>query len=360
MPDAYELLRQSGQPWPRRDNADPWDGLDPNPVPLGEPSDATDAGYQAALEQAFTNAPADRDDVDRAPPPQRETKAARPAAYPLIWASDLAQVLDAKDFVQGLLLESGATVVYGESNSGKTFWATDLALHVAAGRDWNGRRVEQGGVVYVALEGGYGFRNRVAAWCTETGIDRATLRFAAITVGVNLLQHDADVQSLIEAIKAAADHICMPVRLVIIDTLSRALAGGDENSSQDMGALVKGMDLIRAETSANVTFIHHSGKDAARGARGHSLLRAAIDTEVEITADPESDARTATVVKQRDLPKGGTFGFRLHPLVIGENRHGEAVTTCIVQHNVEQATPTKFVKLTADETGWLRDISRLL
>ena len=28
--------------------------------------------------------------------------------------------------------------------------------------------------------------------------------------------------------------------------------------------------------------VHHTGKDTAKGARGHSLLRAATDTEIEV------------------------------------------------------------------------------
>jgi len=31
--------------------------------------------------------------------------------------------------------------------------------------------------------------------------------------------------------------------------------------------------------------IHHSGKDKNKGARGHSSLRAAVDTEIEIKVD---------------------------------------------------------------------------
>jgi hypothetical protein len=40
--------------------------------------------------------------------------------------------------------------------------------------------------------------------------------------------------------------------------------------------------------------------------------------------------RTATVVKQRDIAKNGTIGFRLDTVVLGQNQHGEDVTTCTV------------------------------
>ncbi|MFP5368024.1 MAG: AAA family ATPase, partial [Actinomycetes bacterium] len=122
-----------------------------------------------------------------------------------------------------------------------------------------------------------------------------------------------------------------------IDTLARAFAGGNENASEDMGLLVLNMDKIREETGACVLFIHHSGKDAAKGARGHSSLRAALDTEIEVKADEETGAKVASVVKQRELAKGQVFGFNLETVVLGQNRYGEDVTTCLVRSANVQA-----------------------
>jgi AAA domain len=255
-----------------------------------------------------------------------------PDPISLLWFKQIRPCLDVNDFVQGLLIEGSAAVVYGESNAGKTFWTTDLALHVAAGFKWNGRRVEQGGVIYCSLEGSTAFLNRVAAWrdAHRLPLD-ADIPFAAVRSSLNLLDPKADTPRLIEAIQAAARTIDGPVKMIVIDTLSRALAGGNENAPDDMGALVSNMDLIRTVTGACVLFVHHCGKDQARGARGHSLLHGAIDTEIEVTATPEGKDRSATVVKQRDLPKGGVFGFQLESVEMGRNRYDEAVTTLIVK-----------------------------
>jgi len=250
--------------------------------------------------------------------------------YDLQWFRDIQQNTDAKDFVQGLLVEQSAAVVYGESNAGKTFWVTDLALHVAAGREWNGRRVEGGPVIYCALEGGIGFRNRVSAWRTETGLEDADIPFAAISASVNLLDPEADTPRLVRTLRKVAETYGKPL-LIVFDTLSRAMAGGNENAPDDMGALVKNMDTIRQEIGCCALFIHHSGKDAAKGARGHSLLRAAIDTEIEVKSEEGSEVKTATIVKQRDLSKGDVLGFTLKVVELGQNRHGEAVTTCVVE-----------------------------
>lgn len=271
-------------------------------------------------------------------------------ALPLVWFDAIEPTLDANDFVQSTLTEQGMAVVYGKSNAGKTFLTTDLALHVAAGEKWFGRRVERGGVVYCVLEGGMGFRNRVSAWKAERGLDDAQIPFVAIPSSLNLLHPDADTPRLIQAIGAAQAMMDVPIKLVVIDTLSRALSGGNENASEDMGALVINADKIRQASGAAILFVHHCGKDEARGARGHSLLQAAVDTEIEVVADDASGIKTATVVKQRELSKGATFNFTLKIVELGQNRHGEAVTTCVVQSDEGQVGPQpRAIKLRGHE-----------
>lgn len=277
---------------------------------------------------------------------------------PLLWFNDIHPVLDARDFIQGVLLEQGAVVIYGESGAGKTFWATDLSLHAAAGLTWCRRRVEQGGVVYCVLEGGIGFKNRVAAWKKQRGLEGQLIPFVAIPSGLNLLNPDADTPRLITAIKHAARIMEMSVKLVVIDTLARAMAGGNENAPDDMGALVLNMDKIRAETGACVMFIHHSGKDQAKGARGHSSLRAAIDTEIEVVDD--EGAKTATVVKQREMKKGDVFGFTLRVVELGTNRHTEQVTTCIVDYGDDDLARAPRPRLTGHSKRALEVLSSLI
>jgi hypothetical protein len=121
------------------------------------------------------------------------------------------------------------------------------------------------------------------------------------------------------------------VALIVIDTFARALTGGDENSTMDTGQAVAGADLIRAETGACVAFIHHSGKDPSKGARGSSALRAATDTEIRI--EGQTGQRTATVTKQRDLESGEIMPFELTRVQIGIDPDDKtAITSCVVKH----------------------------
>jgi hypothetical protein len=106
------------------------------------------------------------------------------------------------------------------------------------------------------------------------------------------------------------------------------MAGGNENAPDDMGALVTNGARVQQATGSHVAWVHHSGKDQAKGARGHSLLRAATDTEIEITA--ENGARLARVTKQRDLECSGEFSFSLKAIELGTNHRGKPVTSCVV------------------------------
>lgn len=98
-----------------------------------------------------------------------------------------------------------------------------------------------------------------------------------------------------------------------------------------MGRVVRNVDEIRSATGAAFLVIHHSGKDAARGMRGWSGLRAATDTEIEVTADDTSGRRAGEITKQRDLQgKGERIGFKLLPVRLGVNRWGNERSSCVV------------------------------
>ena len=73
--------------------------------------------------------------------------------------------------------------------------------------------------------------------------------------------------------------------------------------------------LREAEPGCAVLGVHHTGKDAARGTRGHSSLPAAVDWSLAVTAQDDG-AHLATVDKVRD-GVGGDFGFRLRVVELG-------------------------------------------
>lgn len=255
--------------------------------------------------------------------------------FAIVRAGLSAGMAMAADFVEGLLTESGASVVYGPSNCGKSFWILDLAVAVATGKAFRGTlEVDQGAVIYVALEGSHGVRNRIEALKREGRLPADAplfLCFAAVS-----LLNPKHAGKLAASVRLAAAQSGLRCRFVILDTMARAMAGGDENSGKDMTVAVASIDAVRAATEAHVCVVHHCGKDEARGARGHSSLRAAVDTEIEVSRAEGETISTVRVTKQRDLPIGDAMPFSLVSVTLGTDRRGKPVTSCVVRHEGEE------------------------
>ena len=241
-------------------------------------------------------------------------------------ASDLAALPLAAWLVRGVLPLAGIGAIYGASASGKTFLALHLLAHVAEGRaDWFGHRIARPAcVVYVGLEGEAGLSGRVRAWQEQHGPIPAGFRF--LTGQPFELLSDQDVSDLARAVLIAAG----PGAVICIDTLNAAAAGADENSSEDMSRMIAAAKRLQAETAGLVLLVHHSGKDATRGMRGHSSLFAACDVVIEVART--DDRRVWKLVKSKDGADGVEHPFRLDVVEIGTDpEDGQAITSCVVE-----------------------------
>jgi KaiC/GvpD/RAD55 family RecA-like ATPase len=248
--------------------------------------------------------------------------------------------------VRGILQRRTVALIWGASGSGKTFVALDMVAATVTGTRWNGRRVGQGSVVYVAGEGH--LRDRLDALMAARGVSEDDLGLLRIVAArVSLLEAGADLLPLVDEIKAAGEDMG-GVALVVLDTLNAMMSGGDENSSEDMGQMIAAARLLVEQIGCAVVFVHHAGKDAERGARGHSSLRAAVETELVIR--DLGTHRTLTVEKQRDGETGDVFNFKLRPVDLGASEDPEAEPderrgSCAVEWlDVAPAPPAKPVK----------------
>lgn len=237
--------------------------------------------------------------------------------------------------VRSLIQRDGLGVIFGEPGSGKTFVVLDLSGAVALGTDWRGLKVTGGPVVYIAAEGAGGFRKRMQALALHHGVNLEDLPLGVIADAPNLLRDDD--KALARAIAAAGG-----ASLIVVDTLASVTPGGNENSAEDMGAVIGRCKRLQAETGAFVLLVHHSGKNAANGARGWSGLRGAVDLEIEVTRDGED--RAARVSKQKDGEDGAVFPFRLQVVDLGTDAEGEPVTSCVVEHVDELPAADKAEK----------------
>lgn len=243
--------------------------------------------------------------------------------------------------VKGLVPSHGFGAIVGEPGCGKSFLALDLAcavsiLALVEGEDarWFTRRLQAAGVAYVAAEGQIGFVKRVEALVKRYHLqDLRRFPFVLLPTAVDLCTADGDTRGLIEELQAIGramrERTGVPLSIIVVDTLNRAIAGRDENDSEIMGAFIRNAALIQAATGATVIVVHHKNASGTRE-RGHSSLRGALDFMIEVEKDPEG-GNLWKVAKQKDEEDGASFGFTLNGVVVGLDDDGDAVTSCTVE-----------------------------
>ncbi|WP_288129455.1 AAA family ATPase [Accumulibacter sp.] len=251
--------------------------------------------------------------------------------FELLTPADLAKRPPARWQVRGVLPLEGIAALYGPSGSGKSFLALDLLAAVASGAEWFGCRTKSAPVLYVALEGEAGIAQRIQAYQAKHGPVDGGFHFLLQPLDIRNATDRADLVQVVRATGWSGGVLC-------VDTLNRAAPGMDENDSQDMGRAVSAAKALQAELGGVVLLIHHAGKDATKGLRGHSSLHAALDAVIEVTRD--GDRREWKISKAKDGEDGQAHPFRLDAVTIGEDEDdGEPITSCIVvpEQNADDA-----------------------
>lgn len=225
---------------------------------------------------------------------------------PFLMPWELEDLPQPEPIVRGLIPADAFGALYAEPKALKSFAAIDVALHVAHGLSWAGCAVQRAGVLYIAGEGASGIGPRVMAWHQHHERSNREAAFALVPIAVELMAPGND-RKLARAVERAAAQCGAPVRLIVIDTLSRAIPGQDENATAVMSAIVKACDSVRQRTGATILAVHHAGKDKGKGLRGNSALLGALD--FVIRADRSGDHLTLTVEAMKDGEDGGQFHF---------------------------------------------------
>jgi hypothetical protein len=244
-----------------------------------------------------------------APDPPKE--APKPTKTIKIESWDTIQDEPVEWLIEGVIPKGSFTALYGPPGSFKSFIALDIAEAIATGRTWMGRPVKQtGAVLYLAGEGFGGIGARIKA-CklhhqTEDGAPIYIVRHQ-----LNLRSSAEDFNALMMAVVTLVEQTGMEFSLAIVDTLARAFGGGNENSSEDMGAFITAMGKVQEFLNCALMVLHHSGKDAAKGLRGHSSLLGAVDTELELLRFDEQMKGVLTISKQKDGADNERFGFEM-------------------------------------------------
>jgi len=263
-----------------------------------------------------------------------------PQRFRLLTASDLASLPALRWLVRGVLPETGIGAFFGPSGSGKSFLALDLLGAIAEGRPWFNCRAKVAPVVYVALEGEAGIKQRAAAFIKRHGAIPSRMRFLLSSLDI---RDAADRAELVASIKAAG----WAGGVLCIDTLNRAAPGMDENDSRDMGQVIDALKALQCALGGLVLAVHHAGKDSTKGLRGHSSLLAALDVVLEVTR--EGDRREWKLFKAKDGEDGTAHPFRLDVVEVGQDEDGEAMTSCVVAP--EQTPEQAFRKALPPKAG---------
>jgi KaiC/GvpD/RAD55 family RecA-like ATPase len=240
--------------------------------------------------------------------------------YPLYAIDEIENSPPARYIVKNVLMHNSISALYGPSGSGKTFLAYLMAFAISDGEDFFDYRIAPCEILIISLEGQAGLAQRVQAQ-RKRGSDGQRIKFSTAPLSLNFADD-------IEAIIATANDHGINDGLIILDTLNASMAGLDENSSADMGRAVAALKHLRDKTGCAVLVIHHSGKDASKGLRGHSLLHAALDSVIEVTRD--GDRRSWKLAKSKDGADGEEHPFRLEVVELGTDDDGDIITSCVV------------------------------
>jgi hypothetical protein len=241
---------------------------------------------------------------------------------------------DPEWLLKDLLPAEATAILYGPPGSWKSFLALDLALTLSSGiARYGAPERPPVDTVYIAAEGSRGIvRLRRPAWRLAHGIDRP-LPFYAIDT-MPLIARPQDVVEVVEAIKARG----IDPKLLVVDTVARALAGKNENDAKDVGEFIEAMDMLKRALRCTVLAIHHTGKDHDRGARGSSAFLGGVDTMLEVKAHHTTKALSLHVRKQKDADEVETpWTFE-----------GQVVGPSLVFFETDTATHHKLTK--ADDT----------
>lgn len=282
--------------------------------------------------------------------------------------SDLERLPALEWAVKGLYPTKGIGAIYGESGAGKSFVAIDLIAAMAEGKRWFGLRTKKLPVSVFALEGEGGLKGRVKAWELVNKREYPNeVYFWDSTRNGSFALRDADQRSddnRKRLIQLCADLNANGRRggVVVIDTLNQASDGADENSSRDMGELLKAMKFIQRETESLVLIVHHSTKSKEnQSMRGHSSLYGAMDGVMEVIREVWTEVPIGSDEKPRLIE--GRRGWVAKKVKDGRDGYTKLFDMTEVQVDMDEDGPVMSVAIKPveefvvdQETGEVQEI----
>jgi hypothetical protein len=240
--------------------------------------------------------------------------------------------------VKHIIPKKGVGLLYGKSQSLKSFVAMHLALSVAQGVQWAGKRVEKTAVVYICAEGQGGFPKRVAGLNKVSGI-KGDVDFHIIYTAPNLGTMEGDLPGLIAAIEAAG----VKPGFMVVDTTAKTIGSAEENGP-GMAAFVWNAGALAGHFGCFVLAVHHvgHGEDAQKRPRGWSGVIGAGDTLILCEREGEGFETALTVQKEKDEASGFSLTAHLTRVILGTDRDGDEISTLVVDNVVKAEAVAKI------------------
>ena len=229
---------------------------------------------------------------------------AKPSKFKLLTEAEQDVLPPPTWLIDGVIPAKTTNVLFAGSKSWKTFLAVDWGMTIAAGlQKWGA--VKKGAVVYVAAEGSNGLaKSRRPAWRLLNGVTEAVPFY--LVPRMFRIQEPEEVIELVEQIKALG----VPIQLVIVDTMARAMQGMDDNAAKDSSTAMDAFDMIVRELDTTIMVLAHTGQDETKGLRGSSNHRASFDNGFQIITDKASSTSELWAKWYRDAEEP-EFPWRL-------------------------------------------------
>lgn len=231
--------------------------------------------------------------------------------------------------IPGLIPDNEAVMLYGPTQSYKSFIALDLALSVAAGVPlFAGAPTRAGPVFYAALEGRRNIEKlRRPAWKKEHGITEP-IPFYSLPAPMRISPEDCEEwEAEIRAFLKPGER----PGLIVLDTVAKVLSGKNENDAKDMGDLIAWTDGLVDRFQCPVLAVHHTGRDATHS-RGSSAADAGFGSIIVATAHRETKMVRIHVQKHKDAEEPEPWYLE------GKVAHGSLVFSPVSKSEYEAAT----------------------
>jgi hypothetical protein len=250
-----------------------------------------------------------------------QVRAAQKDRFQVTWFDDVDKTPAKEHVLKGVIGAGEFSLWVAKPGTAKSVLLCDIGCHIAAGRDWHGRKVQQGLVVFFAAERKSVTERRIAAWRKHHGV--SGIPFAVVGGKLDMTSGIVDARALAATIKACEEKSGLPCRLVILDTVTRTFGPGDQNSSKDMTRFVQSVDQLTLATGAHVAAIHHSGWAGDRG-KGAVDLDGAVDVSygVSVLGKGLTKIFTLECTGANDGDEGVITSFRLDSVELGTDADG--------------------------------------